>query len=580
MPQISQHEQNRLLTILDKCEKQLEDYPGVHYVDIGFKYKNGEPTETMAIRVHLHKKLDKNELDESTKIPAMIDGVPIDIIESNPKLQVDRVASWDPLFGGVEIRNPKCKGAGTLGALVFDNQTQAPMGLSNYHVLAKGDNIAKGDKVMQPNSRLKSAVVGTLERWDRALDCAVFLLDDKRVIAPGIVDYYQGITGMTNAVVGMYVSKSGRSTGTTYGMIDGVTAKGFTIVPRPGRPFVEISASGDSGAVWLETEQNRIAGLHYAGERSNDPSKERAWAKHISQVAAKLDISVTQNNNRFLYMVWRANNSNKLHFSNSVNGEHWNIGLPMGDRYTSSDAPAIASHSNQLICAWRDESNQLRMCSTEHDFQWAQSHRLSNVIKSGPSLAVFGHRLYLAWQDESANQLYITSSKTARGLPKGKSLNNHDSSEDSPAMTAFKGVLLIVWKAKGRLHISHSSDGKAWPKGKITHPHAKIGSGPAIVSFKNRLFMTWRAATTNKIMLSRSTDGRSWSAARPIDGEDKCLDCPSLVVFNERLYLAFRAKEATKKIYTMSSTDGKQWSPAQLTNNKNASPFTPAMAVF
>ena len=101
----------------------------------------------------------------------------------------------------------------------------------------------------------------------------------------------------------MRVWKSGRSTGYTEGIIDGIKMKVslpygdlgikqldrvFHIVPRPGAGDVEISRGGDSGAVWVDAESGKAVGLHFAGESANLP--EHALANEIISVAESLNV--------------------------------------------------------------------------------------------------------------------------------------------------------------------------------------------------------------------------------------------------------------------------------------------------
>jgi endonuclease G len=96
----------------------------------------------------------------------------------------------------------------------------------------------------------------------------------------------------------MRVTKSGRTSGTTSGIIDGVTIDEFTVIPDPRNPPPngEISEGGDSGSLWFVSTSSISlfpgagVGLHFAGEITPDPNSERAWAKQILSVATALNI--------------------------------------------------------------------------------------------------------------------------------------------------------------------------------------------------------------------------------------------------------------------------------------------------
>ena len=119
---------------------RLVAYPGVHYVDIGYKYVGGAFTDQLALRMHVRQKEARGRLPNGQLLPATISGLPTDVIQSNRRLEtgsniMQRDLRFNPLVGGIAIRNPRHKVLGTLGAIVRELTTETYMGLSNYHVL-------------------------------------------------------------------------------------------------------------------------------------------------------------------------------------------------------------------------------------------------------------------------------------------------------------------------------------------------------------------------------------------------------------------------------------------------------------
>lgn len=292
MKQFSENEEDVLLGILEKYEQELMGFKGVHYVDVGYKFIKGEQTDKLAIRVHVHEKKPESALEPSEMIRRDIEGIPTDVIQSNPVHQQDRQDRFDPLVGGIVVWNTRFRAhGGTLGAIVFDADTLEPMGLTNHHVLVH-DIGQKGDNIAQPATTDADAVIGTLTRWDRRLDCAVCTLNNARAISRRIEGYDKEPAGVRRPSVGMHVTKSGIATGVTYGIVDGISSKEFTVVPDPAHPSLngEISAGGDSGSVWLKVGNFNAVGLHWGGEQDPDPRAERAWAKRMDKVIKKLGI--------------------------------------------------------------------------------------------------------------------------------------------------------------------------------------------------------------------------------------------------------------------------------------------------
>lgn len=297
MELISNTQQLALLELLAAHKARFLNFRGVHYLDIGFKYITNILTSQLAIRIHVHQKKAAHLLDLAQLVPKQLGQLPTDVIQSNRRLDAATInirdTRFNPLIGGIAIRNLRHNLLGTLGAVVLDRQNQTWVGISNHHVLIN-KNGKKGDPVTQPASNNINDIIGFVTRWDEKLDCAIFSLNNSRMIAPRILDIPTAVTRIKEPLLGMTVVKSGRTTGKTYGVVEGVSEEEFTIVPLkngPLPPDPEISAPGDSGSIWLDITDHSAVGLHYAGEKDSAPQNERAWAKKMNRITAALDIS-------------------------------------------------------------------------------------------------------------------------------------------------------------------------------------------------------------------------------------------------------------------------------------------------
>lgn len=65
-------------------EAELLDLPNVVGVGIGPELSAGEPTERMAIKVYVRKKVPERELPAEAVIPPELDGYPTDVEEQAP----------------------------------------------------------------------------------------------------------------------------------------------------------------------------------------------------------------------------------------------------------------------------------------------------------------------------------------------------------------------------------------------------------------------------------------------------------------------------------------------------------------
>jgi hypothetical protein len=310
-------EMERALTTLESVRDEWMQRPGVTAVDLGFKWSSGQMTHSLAIRVHVNKKKDRSELTEEELFPEQIDGLAVDIIEATyaPQTTVDsrlesaldgRGERFDVIPIGVSI-GCKYTTAGTLGAKVIDASTDDEMIISNWHVMAGRPDIEAGTSIWQPGwidgGTREDNTIAYLSRWVLGpYDAAVARLSGSRKVQNKTLEG-RSILETTDPHLGMMVWKSGRSTGYTEGMIDGVKMKislsyrgagtptleqVFRIVPRPGSRMEEISIGGDSGSVWVDETSGKAVGLHFAGEIGNSP--EHALAHDIGIVTQALGV--------------------------------------------------------------------------------------------------------------------------------------------------------------------------------------------------------------------------------------------------------------------------------------------------
>lgn len=303
--------------ILKSVRDEWLDRPGVVAVDLGYKWVKGSMTGKLSIRVHVANKKPASRLSKEELFPQEINGIEVDVIEavyvpqalSDSKLESasgGRDKRYDVVPVGVSIGS-RYSTAGTLGAKVIDAANGDEMILSNWHVLAGRAGARPGLPIWQPGwidgGTNDENTIAELSRWVLGpYDAAVARITGKREVTTKTLEG-KSIVDVTEPKLGMRVWKSGRSTGYTEGLIDGIKMRVsipygelgikridsvFHIVPRAGAAKSEISMGGDSGAVWVDAESGKAVGLHFAGERANLP--EHALANEIIQVTKALNI--------------------------------------------------------------------------------------------------------------------------------------------------------------------------------------------------------------------------------------------------------------------------------------------------
>ncbi|HEX2030985.1 MAG TPA: hypothetical protein VHL78_06260 [Actinomycetota bacterium] len=309
---------------LDQVRTEWLRRPGVTGVDVGFKIRGDELTQELAVRVHVERKLPPealaaHEVFSTEGQTERLGEFPIDVIEAaygpsqapavmelDQLEDINRTSKVDPLIGGVSVGNPRIT-AGTLGAIVWDRTDCSVSLLSNWHVLVGDPAAVAGEAIWQPgkyDGGTAADSVATLTRFrlDADMDAALAKLNGTRGYTRDLVGLDFQIGGVENPVLGMNVIKSGRTTGVTKGVIDGVSFSGtisydhgpntfhgqIHIVPRPPWPSVnyELSKGGDSGSVWINEATKKAVGLHYGGETDPAPASEMSLANPMHKVAA------------------------------------------------------------------------------------------------------------------------------------------------------------------------------------------------------------------------------------------------------------------------------------------------------
>lgn len=67
---------------LDEVRESWRKRPGVTGLDVGFKMKDGKPTDSLAIRVHVRRKLPAEELPVHDLFPKHLGPFDVDVIEA------------------------------------------------------------------------------------------------------------------------------------------------------------------------------------------------------------------------------------------------------------------------------------------------------------------------------------------------------------------------------------------------------------------------------------------------------------------------------------------------------------------
>jgi hypothetical protein len=305
--------------LLPEVQSELFGKPNVVATGIGYKVSAGKQTEDLSIICSVETKKKKQALTERELVPPTIQGMTTDV---NPtgliRALQDPTGRFRPAPGGVSLGHYLIT-AGTLGCWVKKNDKLYM--LSNNHVLANSNEASIGDSILQPGpydgGTVANDQIGTLSDFVKiqfaetdnscqfANSIAFFLNALAKMIgsksrmksvrvqaATNLVDCaiaepldpndakneilnIGNILGVEDAILGMGLKKSGRTTGYTTGSVLQIDVTSqvsygtnkvatFTDQLMAGA----MSEGGDSGSAVLN-DDNKLVGLLFAGSSTS-----------------------------------------------------------------------------------------------------------------------------------------------------------------------------------------------------------------------------------------------------------------------------------------------------------------------
>ena len=266
-------------------EEKILALPNVLGVGIGYKEIGGKETTELCIKVYVEKKLPQKELSAEEIVAETVDKIKTDVQEVGLIEALPYKNRIRPARPGYSIGHYKIT-AGTFGCLVRDTCYPCRIHiLSNNHVLANSNVANIGDPILQPGradgGTYPADMIARLSRFIpirfnnpalyNLVDAAIAQPADHRNVIASVVAL--GIPkGTVEAILGMSVVKSGRTTQTTAGKVIGVDVT-VSVGYGGGRVAhfrnqvltTNMSQGGDSGSLLMRRADQKATGLLFAG---------------------------------------------------------------------------------------------------------------------------------------------------------------------------------------------------------------------------------------------------------------------------------------------------------------------------
>jgi hypothetical protein len=265
------------------------------------------------------------------EVTAAADAFPFPVIvlqrtfEAMQATTLPDTARYRPVVGGVSVAASRFASTsgptGTLGAIVRDNfNPDTRYGLSNFHVMCADSSYQMGDEISQPEPIFGLVKrIGALGSWaypettqEGLVDAALCTLE---VASLDEIAEVGSVSGSAAASPGMMVSKRGRTTGLTFGIVTGTrgsypqdasqlptvtTSAGVSTTVRILKNQIQIRADfpqfivfgdrGDSGSAVLGPA-NRVVGLYW-GSGHNTPGDPLTFGVACPADAVESELSI------------------------------------------------------------------------------------------------------------------------------------------------------------------------------------------------------------------------------------------------------------------------------------------------
>lgn len=259
----------------------LED---VHTVAIGRKVTNGLVQEEISIVIFTTNKKAPIDIPDDQWIPSHLHGIPTDVIEAprfvpylEPTQNVPNRERYRPIPGGVQIYMPTSINTGgycTLG--MYARSTAQQDDPSNLYLLANAHCFPRADqRIYQPNDEHESDWIANASRIVNSalVDGGIAQLRNPTDAEPNEIlgiGVPRSTVSLSIDDLGTSVIKSGRTTGTTIGLLaylhaDADDKKDQIIIVDQSEVF---SDHGDSGSIVLFDEgslKHHVIGLLWGG---------------------------------------------------------------------------------------------------------------------------------------------------------------------------------------------------------------------------------------------------------------------------------------------------------------------------
>ena len=213
-------------------------------------------------------------------------------------------------------------------------------------------------------------------------------------------------------------------------------------------------------------------------------------------------------------MVWKgAFNDQQIWYSRQthIDGVSWDMQRAVPGVGTSS-GPSIAVFRNKLYMAWKGifDDQGIYFTALDGTLTWAPQANVPNVgTSTRPALAVYQDRLYMAWKGIEGDQgIYYASFDGSNWTPQASVPGVGTSTY--PALAVLGGRLVMAWKGiQGDPSIYFTTFDGFWrPQAPV--PNVGTTTGVTLSAAQDRIFMVWSGVAPDQSLYYTTFNGGFW----------------------------------------------------------------------
>ena len=241
--------------------------------------------------------------------------------------------------------------------------------------------------------------------------------------------------------------------------------------------------------MWVGYDKNNL----YLANTTNGES----WSSgsELSKTTTEGPVIIEHKGN--LWASWKGEGNNSIYVTSSEDGKKWDKSDEL--KKTTEHAPDLASHQGKLFIAWKGEGdNHIYLAHSGDMKKWSDSQKLDKTTYHSPNLIHFNGILVLAWRDREGSLKIATSED---GTYWGGVQEIAQGAKGKASMIQSGDQLFIAWQGQedNSLYLSQTEDTNTWSE--AMGLGISSSAAPVLGDFRGSLYMAFKEQDGAELMM-------------------------------------------------------------------------------